>query len=79
MINNTLSHSLPLSLLSVPPSLVNQPTEGQLVVKKGSTVTLKCQASGFPTPQVRKMLNFKFKNYKILLSMLCVKLAYLSL
>ena len=78
MINNNVSHISPLSLLSVPPSLANQPTEGQLVVKKGSTVTLKCQASGFPTPQVRNA-EFKCKNYKILLSMLCVKLAYLSL
>ena len=78
MINNTVSHISPLSLLSVPPSLANQPTEGQLVVKKGSTVTLKCQASGFPTPQVRKV-KVRFIDYKILLSMLCVKLAYLSL
>ena len=78
MKDNTVSHISPLSLLSVPPSLANQPTEGQLVVKKGSTVTLKCQASGFPTPQVRNG-NFGLKTIKSLLCMLCVKLAYLSL
>ena len=79
MNTNTVYQSITDFTIIAPPSLANQPSEGQLVVKKGSTVTLKCQASGFPTPQVRKMLNFKFKNYKILLSMLCVKLAYLSL
>ena len=29
------------------------PSPGSLVVKRGSTVSLKCQASGFPLPKVR--------------------------
>ena len=38
--------------LSVAPSLTRHPGSGELVVKKGSTVSLKCQASGFPSPKV---------------------------
>ena len=39
-------------VIVVAPTLVRHPADGQLVVKKGSTVQLKCQAEGFPTPQV---------------------------
>ena len=38
--------------LSVAPSLTRHPGSGELVVKKGSTVSLKCQATGFPSPKV---------------------------
>ena len=37
---------------SVAPSLTRNPGSGELVVKKGSTVSLKCQATGFPSPKV---------------------------
>lgn len=36
----------------VAPSLTRHPGSGELVVKKGSTVSLKCQASGFPSPKI---------------------------
>ena len=58
MNTNTVYQSITCFTIIVPPSLANQPSEGQLVVKKGSTVTLKCQASGFPTPQVRNVSEF---------------------
>jgi len=44
-----VSHALQIL---VPPELTRHPGSGELVVKKGSTVSLKCQASGFPTPQI---------------------------
>jgi len=37
----------------VAPVLQSHPSSGSLVVKKGSTVSLKCQASGFPLPKIR--------------------------
>lgn len=45
----TLSHTLQIL---VAPQLRRHPTSGELFVKKGSTVSLKCQASGFPVPQI---------------------------
>jgi len=47
----TLSLQHTLQIL-VAPQLQRHPTSGELFVKKGSTVSLKCQASGFPVPQI---------------------------
>ena len=38
--------------VAVAPSLTRHPGSGELIVKKGSTVSLRCQAQGFPTPKV---------------------------
>lgn len=45
----SVSHTLQIL---VAPQLRRHPTSGELFVKKGSTVSLKCQASGFPIPQI---------------------------
>jgi len=45
----SVSHALQIL---VAPQLRRHPTSGELNVKKGSTVSLKCQASGFPIPQI---------------------------
>jgi len=44
-----VSHTLQIL---VAPSLTRHPVSGELVVKKGSTVSLKCQASGSPIPEI---------------------------
>jgi len=49
--------AIPLSVthhlqILVSPKLLKHPATGHLVVKKGSTVSLKCQASGFPEPKI---------------------------
>merc|ERR1712038_469364 len=36
----------------LPPRVVSEPADGRVVVKKGSSVTIKCLASGNPRPQV---------------------------
>ena len=38
------------SSLSVPPTISTQPSNGQIVVKKGTTVSLSCDARGNPQP-----------------------------
>lgn len=44
-----VSHTLQIL---VAPSLTRHPGSGELIVKKGSTVSLRCQAQGFPTPKI---------------------------
>ncbi|XP_054712871.1 MAM domain-containing glycosylphosphatidylinositol anchor protein 1-like [Uloborus diversus] len=36
----------------VPPSVVPDPDHGEVIIKKGESVTLKCKTSGIPKPQV---------------------------
>ena len=36
--------------IPVPPTIETQPTNGQVVVKKGTTIDLKCKARGNPQP-----------------------------
>lgn len=36
----------------VPPSVSPQPSDGKFVVRKGSTITLECEAKGNPTPEI---------------------------
>lgn len=36
----------------IPPRVVSEPADGNVVVKKGSSVTIKCLASGNPRPEV---------------------------
>ena len=36
----------------IPPRVVSEPAYGNVVVKKGSSVTIKCLASGNPRPEV---------------------------
>lgn len=38
--------------LSVPPTISTQPSNGQIVVKKGTTVSLSCEAFGNPQPKL---------------------------
>jgi len=45
----SVSHRLDILL---PPRVVSEPADGRVVVKKGSSVTIKCLASGNPRPQV---------------------------
>ena len=52
--NTNADHTMTIHCLLVAPSLTRHPGSGQLTVKRGSTVSLKCQASGFPVPQVRQ-------------------------
>jgi len=47
----TLAVTHKLEMLEAP-QLVRQPSSGQLVVRRGSSVNLKCQAEGFPEPRV---------------------------
>jgi hypothetical protein len=39
-------------IISVPPSVQSQPTDGKFVVRKGSTITLECEARGNPQPTI---------------------------
>ena len=39
-------------LLSVPPRVKPRPEDGNIVVKKGTEVTLECSASGNPLPVI---------------------------
>ena len=41
-----------LSFISVPPRVRAKPEDGNIVVKKGTEVTLECSASGNPVPKV---------------------------
>lgn len=54
----SLTHSLPLSVLSfpVPPMIVEGSTSNDMVVREGSNVTLVCKAKGYPEPYVRKFI-----------------------
>ncbi len=38
--------------VSVPPRVRSQPADGKIIVKKGSQVSLECEASGNPVPNV---------------------------
>lgn len=38
--------------LTVPPDILDYPTSTDMVVKEGSNVTLKCAATGSPTPTI---------------------------
>ena len=40
------------SFVSVPPSLSLEPSSGKIVVRSGTTVALKCKASGNPKPKI---------------------------
>ncbi|CAB4059531.1 unnamed protein product [Lepeophtheirus salmonis] len=45
----------------VPPSIMSQPRNGRIVVRKGTSITIECRANGNPTPSVtwtRKGLPF---------------------
>ncbi|XP_040581372.1 protein amalgam [Lepeophtheirus salmonis] len=45
----------------VPPSIMSQPRNGRIVVRKGTSITIECRANGNPTPTVtwtRKGLPF---------------------
>ena len=48
--------------VAVAPSLTRHPGSGELIVKKGSTVSLRCQAQGFPTPKVSGLYYRVFHN-----------------
>lgn len=41
-----------LLLLAVPPDILDYPTSNDMVVKEGSNVTLKCEATGSPEPTI---------------------------
>ena len=41
-----------LTLFAVPAYVEPQPTDGKFVVRKGSTITLSCRATGNPLPTV---------------------------
>merc|ERR1719458_1248221 len=45
----SVSHRLDILL---PPRVVSEPADGRVVVKKGSSVTIKCLTSGNPRPRV---------------------------
>ena len=36
----------------IPPQVTSEPADGNVVVKKGSSVSIKCHASGNPKPHV---------------------------
>ena len=42
----------PLLITTVPPRVRAKPEDGNIVVKKGTEVTLECSASGNPVPTV---------------------------
>lgn len=37
---------------SVPPDILDYPTSTDMVIREGSNVTLKCAATGSPTPTI---------------------------
>ena len=39
-------------ILSVPPNIVDKGTTDSVVAREGSNVTLTCQATGFPEPNI---------------------------
>lgn len=39
-------------VFAVPPDILDYPTSADMVVKEGSNVTLRCAASGSPTPTI---------------------------
>lgn len=41
-----------LYILSVPPDILDYPTSTDMVVREGSNVTLKCAATGSPSPTI---------------------------
>jgi Immunoglobulin domain len=41
-----------LFLLAVPPDILDYPTSTDMVVREGSNVTLKCAATGSPSPNI---------------------------
>lgn len=45
-----MSYTYPL--ISVPPDILDYPTSTDMVVREGSNVTLKCAATGSPTPNI---------------------------
>ncbi len=50
--NFKVSSTTFLSFLAVPPSVSPQPSDGKFVVRKGSTITLECEARGNPMPVI---------------------------
>ena len=38
--------------ITVPPSVQPLPQDGKFVVRKGSTITLECEAKGNPVPKI---------------------------
>ena len=47
---------------SVPPRVESTPSDGRLVVRKGTTITLECRGTGNPTPNItwtREVINFQ--------------------
>ena len=42
----------PFLFISVPPSVMPEPSSGKVVVRKDTTVTLECKANGNPSPSV---------------------------
>ena len=41
-----------LFFIAVPPSVQPLPQDGKFVVRKGSTITLECEAKGNPAPKI---------------------------
>lgn len=37
---------------AVPPDILDYPTSTDMVVREGSNVTLRCEATGLPTPNI---------------------------
>ena len=48
----------------VPAYVEPQPTDGKFVVRKGSTITLSCRATGNPLPTVTWQRKVRKKLYK---------------
>ena len=44
--------SILISFISVPPRVKPRPADGNIVVKKGTEVSLECDASGNPVPKI---------------------------
>lgn len=42
----------PVNYVAVPPRLSREPSSGEIVVRSGTTVALKCKATGNPPPVI---------------------------
>lgn len=52
VIERSMNDHTDTRIIAVPPDILDYPTSTDMVVREGSNVTLRCAATGTPTPSV---------------------------